>query len=148
MAGGTWPGNLLIVDWEEFESAESINDVYLKRFKAAEVQSVKIGDKLGFPLAEGALWQPSGPCPHPARKTRERASNDKSAPQGTPADSQADKDDLVHVESQGQDGASEKVSEDPLENDLWAIINDVVILHHQRPGQCLYVPEDGSCLCL
>ena len=56
-SGGSWSGDLLIVDWEELEDAETTSEVYTKRFKAAEMFSEKV-DGYCFPCAEGDLRQP------------------------------------------------------------------------------------------
>ena len=40
-AGGTWSGDLWVVDWEELEQAEHFSEVTIKRFKAEEVRPVK-----------------------------------------------------------------------------------------------------------
>jgi hypothetical protein len=48
-AGGGWSGDLLVVDWDQVEIAEHFNDIYIKRFKAAEVEAIKVSDKYRFP---------------------------------------------------------------------------------------------------
>lgn len=57
-AGGGWSGDLLLADWDEIENAECIADMCVKRFKAKEVEVVKVNGKERFPLAEGDLKQP------------------------------------------------------------------------------------------
>ena len=51
-------GDLLVADWEQIESAETVNEIYVKRFKAQEVFVTKVGDKFRFPIDEGVLRQP------------------------------------------------------------------------------------------
>ena len=46
-SGGSWSGDLYVIDTEEMESAEHISEVYIKRFNHNEVHVVKIGTKYG-----------------------------------------------------------------------------------------------------
>ena len=57
------------MDWEEIAHVEHFSDIYIKRFKAQEVQAVKYGDNFRFPLARGELTQP-GPIPRCVRQRR------------------------------------------------------------------------------
>ena len=56
--GGGWNGDLAALDWEQIDNVERFSDVHTKRFKAAEIDVVRVGTDLRFPLAEGILRQP------------------------------------------------------------------------------------------
>ena len=58
-AGGNWDGTLLIADWEEIVNAERASEIHVKRYKANEVNVMKVNDTFRFPLAEGIIKQPS-----------------------------------------------------------------------------------------
>ena len=66
--GGVWNADLLVVDWEEIENAEHFSDMSIKRFKASEVTTIKIGELFRFPSAEGVLRQPGSDRHKPRRK--------------------------------------------------------------------------------
>ena len=38
-AGGSWSGDLLVVDWDELENAETAAEIHVKRIGAKEVLS-------------------------------------------------------------------------------------------------------------
>ena len=56
--GGAWSGDLWIADWEQFENAESVNDISVKRFKSQEIFPVKLKGQFRYPVATGDLRQP------------------------------------------------------------------------------------------
>ena len=39
-AGGSWNGDLLVVNWHALEAAERASEVYVQRIKAKEVQAI------------------------------------------------------------------------------------------------------------
>ena len=61
-AGGSWSGDLYVIDTEEMESAEHISEVYVKRFNHKEVHAVKIeatcGYEFTFPCKHCIFSQP------------------------------------------------------------------------------------------
>ena len=56
-AGGGWTGDLLVADWDEIEKAQNHKNIHVKRFKAAEVQTLRLGDSFRFPMRDGTLKQ-------------------------------------------------------------------------------------------
>jgi transposase InsO family protein len=69
--GGLWGGDLLVVDWQEFDRAERVAEVPIRRIKAKEVFPQLYNGKYRFPLAEGALRQPQNSV-HTHRHARNR----------------------------------------------------------------------------
>lgn len=57
-SGGTWNGDLLILDWGEMENAQTIAAIHIKRLKAKEVIPTMRGELHNFPCADGKLRQP------------------------------------------------------------------------------------------
>ncbi len=83
-AGGGWTGYLLITDSTEIEKASSPSAVHVKRFKAAEVFPVKVGEHFRFPLRCGDIKQ-SGNLPRalsrrarPSERPTKRDEEDES----------------------------------------------------------------------
>ena len=62
-AGGSWSGDLFVVDWDEMENADMASSVLVKRVAAKEVVTQR---NVTFPLAEGS-------CRQPATRTSDRA---------------------------------------------------------------------------
>ena len=59
--GGTWTGDLLVIDREDLERADNASDVCARRFKSGQVviQTPKNGTgNFIFPVAEGNFRQP------------------------------------------------------------------------------------------
>ncbi len=54
-AGGGWSGDLLRVDAEELDEADTLNAVNIKGIDAKEVLVTQVAGKFNFPLAEGVL---------------------------------------------------------------------------------------------
>mgnify|MGYP007024338833 CR=1 FL=1 len=38
--GGEWSGDLYVVDWEDFDKADTVGNIYVRTIKAAEVKPV------------------------------------------------------------------------------------------------------------
>ena len=148
-AGGGWTGDLLLVDSEEIEDAESVSDIYIKRFKAQEVNPTKIADNFRFPLAQGDLRQP-GAQPRTRRsRSRGKPLQEDSSEESEGSQKEEESDTGTSTEnSEGeskQDGDDSDTVPETGEPDTWTLTPDVLIRHHVNPRTKLYVPEDRDC---
>ena len=57
-SGGFWNGDVILAEWDNVNSAESVSDIYPRRVSHKELTVIKVNGKHKFPLAEGALNQP------------------------------------------------------------------------------------------
>ena len=55
-AGGSWSGDVLVIDWEEIDTADSAREVHVKTVAAKEIITTT---PFRFPLSEGICRQPS-----------------------------------------------------------------------------------------
>ena len=127
-AGGGWQGDLKVIDANEMEEAERVNQVNVKRFKAAEVfvdyktasgssATSRNEGKIYFPLAEGSIGQPG----LDARKQQKLAK--RRASQGEP------------VEELNRDNVEAPPAQPPVvhEPDFWTVNDDQIVRFHRTP---------------
>ena len=88
--GGGWTGDLLLIDWEDVENAESFRDIYVKRFKAQEVNVLQTNGTFRFPCADGSLKQSGKILPNPLRRKTQPPKQSISSAEG----------DLSHLEKE------------------------------------------------
>ena len=111
--GGLYDGDLFYADWEDFEKADSVSFIPLRRVKAAELFPVMCSRNLKFPLADGRVTQP--PSPFCVDRTRNRRCRCIAWSDEINDDALGDNDadDGENVELQD----NEDVVQDPLEAD-------------------------------
>ena len=144
-AGGGWSGDLLIADWEQIENAEMHSQIHSKKFKAAEVEAVKIGNNFRFPLAEGVLRQP-GSDSHKNRSLRlRRAKDDLEHDDGRRTDIEEDETQDDTAEETSDDQAGGDTTQEKSEADFWSFPGDTLIIHHAKARTKLFVPTDDNC---
>ncbi|MDP7647377.1 MAG: DNA (cytosine-5-)-methyltransferase, partial [Candidatus Woesearchaeota archaeon] len=138
-AGGGWSGDLEIVDWEELDEATHISQVYVKRFKAKEVEPVMYDGEFHFPLAEGDLSQP-GLKAHEVRKLeRKKRIREEKAEARAQARAEEAAKEQEEIEKQEQQAQQDLPTE---ERDYWTCSEERLIRHHKQPRNTLYVPSD------
>ena len=127
----------------QVENAEHFNDIYIKRFKAAEVEAIKVSDKYRFPLAEGIIRQP-GSDRHKTRPSRPSAAEWELVPEEDNAE-----EDKPTEEANPEADPSGSAEGDPVqavgEEGFWSFPGDTVIRHHVNPRTTLFVPTDEDC---
>ena len=122
-AGGSWNGDLLIIDWQELEEITNPAEIHIKRMKASEVNVVmwpsssKEDEKFRFPVALGNIKQNKVRRPRTRKSDRSESSKDEA--RGNPEP----EEDSLH------------------ENDRWTIQKNATILHHYKPRQYLSTPD-------
>ena len=146
-AGGGWSGDLYVADWEEIENAENFNEIYKKRFKASEVDTIKIDGEYRFPLSEGLLKQPEVELSRMKRRRHRRKKTAGSDPlQGNQEGDDGDENLLEevgeqpippqdHVRGGARKTGDQSLSEDDSDSDFWTLTNDTLTRHHKIPRQ-------------
>ena len=138
-AGGKWSNELIILDWEQLNSANTRGEVHKKTLlwrsdKDCEVWPVKVDGEFQFPLAEGELEQPGQTDSQlrvielkRSRKLRKR----ERARQ-------------AEEENQAKEEAEEGEDQDiPTETkDFWTVSGDLLVRHHRTPRLELFIPTE------
>ena len=135
-AGGKWSKDLLVADWEDFQEAELVSEVHVKRFKAAEVQVMLRSNSnqksFRFPIAEGNLKQPGGQPIEVVRRTRRAPTQDE------------EEEIRVKTEKEEKKAAEEEADAKEYEPDFWTVTADLLIRHHNVPRSKLFMPDEVS----
>ena len=134
-AGGAWSGDVYIADWEQIQEAETIHDIYPRRFNAKEVFPVKHGEKFRFPVAEGRLRQPGGTV---------RRGNSPIPEEDFPVDEDKDVDEEGDTPKAGGEPEEPLLSEEEL-GDYWSINDTYLTRHHVTPRRKLFTLTEALC---
>ena len=129
--GGSFSGDLWVIDQEELEAAQAKSQVYPKRIKAPEVQPLKKDGKFRFPLAEGELMQPELTTKMKEKIQKRKSEKGKYPGRGTPED---------NVEVQEFYGP-------PPPPDYWSSSGSTLTRHHRTPRVKLFMPDEPGAEC-
>ena len=138
--GGGWSGDLYVVDWDDMQNADSFHEVEekIKRFKAQEVEIIKIQGNFSFPLAQGNLSQPlSEKRVVPRRRERSPRASNPGGEEEANSDGEPPAE-IDYVQGEPQElGDPEPVGRP----DFWTVTDDVIVRWHRTPRLKLFLPN-------
>ena len=137
-AGGGFSGELIILDWDNLNEANTVGQVYERSIPHTEVFLELVNDQFHFPLASGDLNQP-GERAHDSRKRKLKQKRKQEHQENLEEIIRKQEEEIAKLKADQPEDMPTSTT------DFWTCNEDYITRHHQTQRTKLFIPTEENC---